>query len=101
PWSGCPAALHQGCQSHGASLTGEAPPGKRRSRPALQFCRAWALRGFSLPISILVARHAILLWIGRTAIAPAGIAVGNGQTLARSEVHTSELQSRDNLVCRL
>src|SRR5690606_41861084 len=30
-----------------------------------------------------------------------GAAVGGRQTLRRSEEHTSELQSRENLVCRL
>src|SRR5690606_40784940 len=31
----------------------------------------------------------------------AGIHLGDGQRLHRSEEHTSELQSRENLVCRL
>src|SRR5690606_39278977 len=35
------------------------------------------------------------------AIAPYGLGGANGVILIRSEEHTSELQSRENLVCRL
>src|SRR5436309_11705387 len=37
----------------------------------------------------------------RPRLLPARAAVGRGSTARRSEEHTSELQSRENLVCRL
>src|SRR5690606_30454261 len=40
-------------------------------------------------------------WLGASIVSNKKIAIINGSLLLRSEEHTSELQSRENLVCRL
>src|SRR3712207_8718042 len=60
-----------------------------------------ATRGFAMGFISIAKALAITVFVGSGAPLEGRVALGPGGEPARSEEHTSELQSRQYLVCRL
>src|SRR5690606_40547100 len=66
--------------------------------------RLWVGRTFDFPAPSAILYEAALLPVDPEFLEGSLVTMGNwglGLLVARSEEHTSELQSRENLVCRL
>src|SRR5690606_40732620 len=83
-------------------ISRERPPGPMADRRRLcassesglvwsMNCDSWELAKNSLMTAVI--GRALMSWVGVT--------LSSSKTVIRSEEHTSELQSRENLVCRL
>src|SRR5690606_41592695 len=70
--------------------------GEEENRITLRMRDVVAWTGVGALLVLLAAAHDLTIWIGQCAFA-----VGAVLLWIRSEEHTSELQSRENLVCRL
>src|SRR5439155_2962343 len=96
-----PPNLHSFPPRRSSDLTGDASLRRRPMRRVTEPLRAMGAeikeaRGDALPLSIRGGRlHAL------TYTSPVASARRGSRAAARSEEHTSELQSRGHLVCRL
>src|SRR5690606_42144792 len=75
---------------------------RRSTRPTL-FPYTTLFRSVASPWhnALAAALPVLLLCLGLRVLSPKAALVFKGAILLRSEEHTSELQSRENLVCRL